>query len=123
MQELKYVQDYDAFSIENSSHYECDITLLDKILIDIPYWLTHQNNEERIEKLATKERIDFTIPSERFESKEDFLDWYKHQQKECCYCGIKEKYLKLYFNKNNNPQYYKDEDNKARQRGKYLEIE
>lgn len=95
-------------------------------LKDFENWLTHQRGD----KLATKERIknfgeqdDKQKESAQFESKEEFLKWYIKEPKECCYCGIKEEYLILYFNKNNNPQYYKDKVNKARQRGKDLEVE
>lgn len=123
---LKYDQNENKFIIKNSSHYKYDLTLLDKVPIDIQYWLTHQRGD----KLATKERIknfgeqdDKQKESAQFESKEEFLKWYIKEPKECCYCGIKEEYLTLYFNKNNNPQYYKDKVNKARQRGKDLEVE
>jgi hypothetical protein len=50
------------------------------------------------------------------------LKWYLKKDKICCYCGVEEIDLERYFN-NNNKQYYRNEEDKARQRGKYLEIE
>lgn len=53
----------------------------------------------------------------KFNGLEKFYEWYKNEPKECCYCGVKEEYLKKYFNEDNIQ--YKG----ARQRGKILEIE
>ena len=41
----------------------------------------------------------------KFKSKEEFLEWYKKQPKKCCYCGVKEEYLKKYFNNQNYKKY------------------
>lgn len=90
---------------------------------NLEYWEILQNNDDRIENLATKSRIENFAKNEKdkqtakFESKEEFLEWYKKQPKKCCYCGVKEEYLKKYFNQEN--EQYKE----ARQRGQYLEIE
>ena len=90
---------------------------------NLEYWEILQNNDDRIENLATKSRIENFAKNEKdkqtakFKSKEEFLEWYKKQPKKCCYCGIEEKYLKKYFNQEN--EQYKN----ARQRGQYLEIE
>ena len=90
---------------------------------NLEYWEILQNNDDRIENLATKSRIENFAKNEKdkqtakFKSKEEFLEWYKKQPKKCCYCGVKEEYLKKYFNQEN--EQYKE----ARQRGQYLEIE
>lgn len=111
------------FKLKNS-----DETIEANYLVDLKdfeNWLTYQ----RIEKLATKERIknfgeqdEKQEKSAQFESKEEFLEWHKEQPKICCYCGIKEEDLELYFN-DKNRQYIFDPVNKARQRGRYLEVE
>ncbi len=59
---------------------------------------------------------------EGFKGFENFIIWHLNQPLKCCYCGIEENDLKNYFNEK-NPQYYIDKDNKARQRGRCLEIE
>ena len=69
--------------------------------------------ERRAKRLATPKRLS-VFP--------DFIQWYIDTPKVCCYCGVKEEYLSQYFN-TENPQYFIDKDNKARQRGKFLEIE
>ena len=89
---------------------ECSI-----VIDNLDYWELQQDNDERIKSLATVDRLMRT--SGKFETKEIFLDWYNNQEKKCCYCGVKEKDLKEYFNQNNKQ--YKE----ARQRGQYLEIE
>ena len=86
------------------------------IVIDNLIYREILQDNNRIESLLTPDRI------AGFGSKYKFLLWYKKEQKECCYCGVKEEYLKMYFNKNNK-QYFVDDENKARQRGQYLEIE
>lgn len=58
----------------------------------------------------------------KFNSFSEFLTWYKEQPISCCYCGVEEKYLEEYFSKNTF-QYYRNEDDKARQRGQSLELE
>ena len=61
----------------------------------------------------------------KFESWLEFYNWYKEKiinDNSCCYCGIKEKDLEIYFNKQTS-QYFVNEDDKARQRGKVLELE
>jgi|GEM_PF-1811521 len=59
---------------------------------------------------------------EKFGGKISFAEWYLGQERKCCYCGIEEKDLKFYFNIS-NMQYWRNKDDHARQRGKYLEIE
>lgn len=88
-------------------------------MLDIESWYEKHNSEIlRIRSLVTKDRINGFN-----NSRDDFLKWYLGvKNKKCCYCGVKEEDLKSYFNEE-NPQYYIDDDNKARQRGKFLEIE
>jgi len=88
-------------------------------MLDIKTWIEKYNLDIlRIRSLPSKERI------EGFGSRESFLQWYLSAEKKCCYCGIKEEDLNRYFNEQ-NPQYFvsNDKDDKARQRGKVLEIE
>ena len=59
---------------------------------------------------------------EMFKKPFELVSWYEKQNECCCYCGVKEKDLNKYFNEN-NPQYFISKDEKARQRGKFLEIE
>jgi len=82
----------------------------DKLLLEeISQKLSDEIN--RIRNLVTPER------QEGFGSREEFLKWYLDEPKVCCYCGVKEKHLPVYFNQDN--EQYKN----ARQRGQYLEIE
>lgn len=92
---------------------------IDKLEIDT--WKEkYQYEINRIRNTLSKKRL------EGFGSREAYLTWflnsYLSPSHSCCYCGIKEVDLKKYFNAN-NPQYYTNEELKARQRGKYLEIE
>ncbi len=58
----------------------------------------------------------------KFDSFSEFLDWYEEKPIKCCYCGVEEEYLEKYFSENTF-QYYRNEDDKARQRGQFLELE
>lgn len=71
----------------------------------------HQQEIERIRNSANSDRI------KGFGGRKEYLNWYLEHPKQCCYCGIEESKLKLYFNED-NLQYID-----ARQRGKFLEIE
>jgi 5-methylcytosine-specific restriction endonuclease McrA len=70
-----------------------------------------------------KKKVLISKPDQEYKKKwKDFYSWYVTQEerngyKTCCYCGISEDKLEVYFNLNNE-QYAQ-----ARQRGKYLEIE
>lgn len=114
-------KDKDRFELNNNSiipHATIDLE-------DFEYWITYQRGEI----LATKGRIENSTgqndkekESAKFGTKEEFLKWYTKEPKKCCYCGIKEEYLTLYFNANNS-QYIFNKNEKARQRGRYLEVE
>lgn len=105
------------FKVSGNSHISCEIELKKIEGINFSTWENFQNNEDRINSLCTPERIN-CFKEENF----DFRKWYEDEVKICCYCGVKEEDLREYFN-DKNPQYFIDKDNKARQRGKYLEIE
>ena len=113
----------DQFNIDSTSDISAKLSIEERVNIDFNSWSNFDDNKKRIESLATKSRIENLAQDEedkqtaKFESKEEFLEWYKKQPKKCCYCGVKEEYLKKYFNQEN--EQYKE----ARQRGQYLEIE
>jgi len=111
-QNLSLVID-ENFKVSSNSHISCEIELKKIEEINFSIWENFQINEDRISSLCTQERVD---------NFKDFRKWYEDKEKICCYCGVKEEYLQEYFN-DKNPQYFIDKDNKARQRGKYLEIE
>ncbi|GGD50046.1 hypothetical protein GCM10012288_25090 [Malaciobacter pacificus] len=93
-----------------------ELNPIDIITIDkLDYWTNYQDEQSRIESLATKKRLEGN--DGKFETKEKFINWYNKEKRICCYCGVEEKDLKEYFNKDN--EQYKD----ARQRGQVLEIE
>lgn len=58
----------------------------------------------------------------KFNNFEEFYKCYNNENNKCCYCGVEEKYLEEYFNQK-NIQYYRDDEDKARQRGQSLELE
>ena len=111
------------FNIDDTSDISANLSIEESVNIDFNSWSNFDDNKKRIESLATKSRIENLAQDEedkqtaKFKSKEEFLEWYKKQPKKCCYCGVKEEYLKKYFNQEN--EQYKE----ARQRGQYLEIE
>lgn len=106
------------FKYTENSHFKCDIEEILVIDVSLELCENYKNEDDRIKNLATEERIN------KFNEKGlDFIHWYKEKEKKCCYCGIEEKYLIEYFNNNNNIQYYRNDKDKARQRGKFLEIE
>ena len=113
----------DQFNIDSTSDISANLSIEESVNIDFNSWSNFDDNKKRIESLATKSRIENLAQDEedkqtaKFKSKEEFLEWYKKQPKKCCYCGVKEEYLKKYFNQEN--EQYKE----ARQRGQYLEIE
>ena len=113
----------DQFNIDSTSDISAKLSIEESVNIDFNSWSNFDDNKKRIESLATKSRIENLAQDEedkqtaKFKSKEEFLEWYKKQPKKCCYCGVKEEYLKKYFNQEN--EQYKE----ARQRGQYLEIE
>lgn len=113
----------DQFNIDSTSDISAKLSIEESVNIDFNSWSNFDDNKKRIESLATKSRIENLAQDEedkktaKFETKEKFLEWYKKQPKKCCYCGVKEEYLKKYFNQEN--EQYKE----ARQRGQYLEIE
>ena len=113
----------DQFDIDSTSDISANLSIEESVNIDFNSWSNFDDNKKRIESLATKSRIENLAQDEedkqtaKFKSKEEFLEWYKKQPKKCCYCGVKEEYLKKYFNQEN--EQYKE----ARQRGQYLEIE
>ena len=113
----------DQFNIDSTSDISAKLSIEESVNIDFNSWSNFDDNKKRIESLATKSRIENLAQDEedkktaKFETKEEFLEWYKKQPKKCCYCGVKEEYLKKYFNQEN--EQYKE----ARQRGQYLEIE
>lgn len=113
----------DQFYIDSISDISANLSIEESVNIDFNSWSNFDDNKKRIESLATKSRIENLAQDEedkqtaKFKSKEEFLEWYKKQPKKCCYCGVKEEYLKKYFNQEN--EQYKE----ARQRGQYLEIE
>lgn len=83
------------------------LNIEESVNIDFNSWSNFNDNKKRIESLATKSRIENLINNDedkitaKFKTKEKFLDWYEKQEKECCYCGVKEKDLKIYFNQDN----------------------
>ena len=83
----------------------------DMIDLNIESFTDYTDDNKRINSLATADRI------EGFGERDEFLNWYNSQEKKCCYCGVEEADLKEYF-KSENTQY-----EKARQRGKFLEVE
>jgi 5-methylcytosine-specific restriction endonuclease McrA len=82
---------------------------------------------KKLQRLYTawthKKKVLILKPDQEYKKEwKDFYSWYATQEerngyKTCCYCGISEDKLEVYFNPNNE-QYAQ-----ARQRGKYLEIE
>ena len=48
-------------------------------------------------------------------SREKFIEWYKKQDKKCCYCGSTEKELKIFYDS--------DKSKRKRTRGMTLEID
>lgn len=101
----------DQFKLAPSSHITCDIKRI-HLNTDFNIWANYQSEQDRIDGLCTKQRIeDFKVKGINFK------EWYKNEEKVCCYCGINQTDLEKYFHDNN--EQYKE----ARQRGKYLEIE
>lgn len=126
-EETKKIVFNEEFKLNHSYLSEKKIHTI--VIDNFDYWELQQDNNKRSESLATKDRIkNLTGQNEnkpisaQFKSKEEFLIWYKEQPKKCCYCGVEEEDLLKYFN-NENTQYYRNEDDKARNRGKFLEIE
>ena len=113
----------DQFNIDSTSDISANLSIEESVNIDFNSWSNFDDNKKRIESLATKSRIENLAQDEedkqtaKFKTKEKFLEWYNKEEKKCCYCGVKEEYLKKYFNQEN--EQYKE----ARQRGQYLEIE
>jgi hypothetical protein len=75
------------------------------------------DNDEQIAKAKKYHNSKKNKEEYKFKDICQFYRWYIMQEKKCCYCGIEETNLEIYFN-NNNLQYQD-----ARQRGKILEIE
>lgn len=106
----------EKFDIDNNkSHIKAKIVSKENININFYSWINFNDENKRIESLATKDRLNGD--SGKFKTKEFFLDWYNKEKKICCYCGVKETDLVKYFNQENKQ--YKE----ARQRGRFLEIE
>ena len=115
---IKLEKTDNGFILSENSHITCDLDLEKiEVAINMPSWMDWYNIDTHIENIATTERC-----KEFEDNNKDFREWYRGKEKKCCYCGIKEEELKKYFNEKNS-QYYISEDDKARQRGKYLEIE
>lgn len=110
----------DKFKVHEKSHLNANIDF-EEVNIDFNSWINYNDENKRIENLATVARIESEIG--KFITKNNFINWYKeYKPKRCCYCGIEEEDLKMYFNEQNK-QYFVNEYDKARQRGKFLEIE